>query len=126
MAIPNEESIKEVILKELYQHRDKGYSLTAQETYRNTYEYFEETLTDDEIYKRYQNSISKWANAVQWARKHLIDEGLLLPKNKSGRNKWTLSEKGIKIGRKLYLEMMDGEDIYPNELEITIKNDLNK
>lgn len=126
MAIPNEESIKEVILKELYQHRDKGYSLTAQETYRNTSEYFEDTLTDNEVYERYQNSKSKWANAVQWARKHLIDEGLLLPQTKSGRNKWILSETGIKIGRKLYLEMMDGEDMYHDELEITIKSDLNK
>ncbi|HUH75639.1 MAG TPA: HNH endonuclease [Chitinophagales bacterium] len=125
MAIPEEALIKEAILKELYQCKDTEYSLTAQETYQNTYYYFEDALTDDEVNIRYENSASKWANAVQWARKHLIDEGLLLPLIKSGRNRWTLSEKGIKKGKELYLIMMDGEDMYPDELEIQIKSDLN-
>lgn len=126
MSIPNKDAIKEVILKELYQHREREYSLTAKEAYFNTSEYFEDILTEDEIYKKFKNSYSEWANAVQWARKYLIDDGLLLPENISGRNKWKLSVKGVEIGRKLYLEMMDGEDMYLDELEVLIKNDLDK
>ena len=54
-------------------------------------------LTRDELNVPYRNSVSHWANRVQFARLHLVELGYILrPYSGSGRGIWKLSEKGRK------------------------------
>lgn len=51
-------------------------------------------LSHDEVAYKYRNSISKFANEVQWARQRLCDTGLLIPPHLAGRGYWQLSTGG--------------------------------
>lgn len=120
MAIPHENIIKDIVLKHLYTKREEVYSIKSDDMYFELISevwHGTEELTYEEINERYQQSISKWANAVQWAVKHLKDEGLLLPTNVSGRGIWNLSKKGIEEAKRRWKEINDGEDYYENTVK---------
>lgn len=129
MAIPNENIIKDIILKHLYTKKENNFSINSQDMYKELIEegwYGTEDLTEQEINEPYRNSFSEWANKVQWAVKHLKDENLLLDTKDSGRGIWKLSEKGIIEARNRWKEINDGKDIYDNELAMSIDNDLSE
>ena len=42
----------------------------------------------------------RWANKAQWARKVMVDEGLLEPVEKAGHGVWKLTEGGLAQARK--------------------------
>jgi hypothetical protein len=42
----------------------------------------------------------RWANKAQWARKIMVDEGLLEPVEKAGHGVWKLTEAGLAQARK--------------------------
>lgn len=60
-------------------------------------------LTHQELTERYQNSVSKWANRVQFARLHLVNKGLLY-RAKDGPNAsagyWVLTPAGETVASK--------------------------
>jgi predicted HNH restriction endonuclease len=54
-------------------------------------------LTHQELTERYQNSVSKWANRVQFARLHLVNKGLLYRANEgpnASPGYWALTPTG--------------------------------
>jgi Mrr N-terminal domain len=52
-------------------------------------------LTNDELSVPYRNSISHWANRVQFARQHLVTKGWFLHSTMSGgRGFWAISKHG--------------------------------
>jgi hypothetical protein len=127
MAIPHDNIIKDIILKHLYTKKNHNFSISSQDMYQELIDeewYGTEDLTFEETNVKYQQSASLWANRVQWKIKHLKDEGLLLPTNKSGHGIWQLSPNGVIEARRRWLEMTDGEDLYLNSIELAIKNDV--
>lgn len=95
MAIPHETEIKCQLLRLLSEapkgtmHCSKVYDLLAL--------LFPE-LTPEETDRRYQNSVSKWANAVQWARWRCVLEGLLeRPRTRWDFGYWKVTESGRRL-----------------------------
>ncbi|HEX4797175.1 MAG TPA: winged helix-turn-helix domain-containing protein [Humisphaera sp.] len=43
----------------------------------------------------------RWPNRVQWARLHLVEEGLLQSADEAGRGVWRLTAAGVKAAQKL-------------------------
>ena len=56
-------------------------------------------LTDSEINDPYQNSVSFWANRVQWARAHCVKRGLIYRPDdtRHGSGFWTLTKDGLRF-----------------------------
>lgn len=52
------------------------------------------SLTEDEKTVPYRNSVSHWANRVQFARLHLVGKGCILHASMNGRAVWAISDKG--------------------------------
>ena len=92
MAIPHDHIIKLSLLELL--HKAPNGTMHCNDVYKALAEQFPK-LTKDELTLPYRTSLSKWANRVQWARQHLVEEGLLLrPHAGKGRGYWTISESG--------------------------------
>ena len=70
-------------------------------------------LTKDELTIRFGNSISHFANRVQWARKHLVEDGFMEPHYLSGRGYWKLTAKG----RAHFLQMRQQAEELLRELD---------
>lgn len=70
-----------------------GGRLHCQDVYSTLAQSFPR-LTDDEMTAPYERSLSLWANRVQWARQHLLDQGLLIPYSEDNRSYWTISPEG--------------------------------
>lgn len=51
-------------------------------------------LTSNETTVPYRNSVSHWANRVQFARLHLVQLGYILRPHARGRGIWVISAKG--------------------------------
>jgi len=52
-------------------------------------------LTEDEVTIPYKNSVSHWANRVQFARLHLVRQGCVLPPYVANdRGFWTITRAG--------------------------------
>lgn len=70
-------------------------------------------LSADEVGAPYRNSLSHWANRVQFARLHLIEKGWLHPLPESGRRGyWRITDEGRNaladtdvLGEKLLAEL---------------------
>lgn len=72
--IPNDEEIKRELIAYLLDR--PGRRASASQCYEALAERFP-SLTYDEMRLKYQNSVSKWANRVQFARLHLVQSGHL-------------------------------------------------
>lgn len=70
--IPNDEEIQKALISYLLDR--PGRRASAGQCYEALAELFPE-LTWDEVNLKYQNSVSKWANRVQFARLHLVQSG---------------------------------------------------
>jgi hypothetical protein len=92
MAIPSDHKIKRELLL-LLDSAPEG-TVRPREAYRELAPLFP-SLTPDEKNKRYQQSQSKWANAVQWARHHLVERGYIFDaKGGKGKGYWTITPDG--------------------------------
>lgn len=74
MTIPNDREIKKHLLAFLLSR--PGNRAHAQECYAALANHFPD-LTDRELTERYQTSVSKFANTVQFSRLHLVNDGLI-------------------------------------------------
>ena len=94
MALPSDERIQGELMDLLSCAPDA--QMHCREIYQELAERFPE-LTPDEVSVPYGTSVSHFANRVQFARLHLVVQGLLLrPAAGDGRGWWTLSSKGRK------------------------------
>jgi len=92
MTLPHDEDIQTELLR-LLSKAPKG-RMHCQEVYVVLAKHFPK-LTKDETTVPYKNSVSHWANRVQFARQHLVTKGWLLHTTMSGgRGYWAISEKG--------------------------------
>ncbi|MES2685018.1 MAG: winged helix-turn-helix domain-containing protein [Pseudomonadota bacterium] len=92
MSLPHDESVQNELLRLLStapngrMHCNDVYAVLAKQ-FRQ--------LTNDEVTVPYRNSVSHWANRVQFARQHLVEKGLLLHTSMGGgRGYWEISSEG--------------------------------
>jgi hypothetical protein len=92
MAIPHEARIKYHLLQLLNEtpngrmYCSKVYVLLAQ---------LFPGLTSEGTGRKYQHSVSKWANTVQWVREHCVLEGLIdRPRKRWDIGYWQITEEG--------------------------------
>ena len=110
MGLPHDEVIQTELLR-LLARTPKG-RMHCQEVYVILAKQFHR-LTKDELTVPYRNSVSHWANRVQFARLHLVTKGWFLHSSMSGgRGYWAISEKGRTtiteleaLGKKLLAEL---------------------
>ena len=93
MAIPDDSTIQYSLLHLLSQQ--PGGMLRSHDVYRILSDQFPQ-LTHAELHDPYANSVSHWANRVQWAVQHLRESGLLQQHGTSGRGRWIISSAGRK------------------------------
>lgn len=96
MAIPDDHIIQEELLELLAS--SPGGRLNVRSIYSQLANLHPE-LTDQEKNQQYENSLSKWANRVQFARLHLVQSGLLFRADAGpnpARGVWIITEKGRK------------------------------
>ena len=110
MALPHDEDIQTDLLR-LLSIAPEG-SMHCRDVYRKLAKNYSH-LSHDELTLPYRNSLSHWANRVQFARLHLVKKGWVLPSaTGGGRGYWTISPKGRKtlvdlekLGKKLLAEL---------------------
>jgi len=91
MALPHDEEIQAELLRLL---ADASHGrMHCQDIYEELARRFP-YLTEDEKNVPYRNSVSHWANRVQFARLHLVDKGWLLHASMNGRAVWAVSDNG--------------------------------
>ncbi len=96
MAIPHDDIIKKELLS-LLASTPNG-RMDVQKIYEKLAKLHPE-LTEREKYDRYRNSLSKWANRVQFSRLHLVDQGMIHRAGTGLRavnGVWIITEKGRK------------------------------
>lgn len=94
MALPSDERVQTELMLLLSSAPDA--QMHCRDVYRELAKRFPE-LTADELNVPFRNSVSHFANRVQFAREHLAAKGLLLrPAAGDGRGWWKLSSKGRK------------------------------
>jgi predicted HNH restriction endonuclease len=101
MAIPDDETLKQELLSFLASEPDARASVWR--VYEQLALWHPE-LTDAEKSERYRNSASKWANRVQFARLHLVNNGFVHRANATShapRNYWALTPKGQEHARSI-------------------------
>ena len=101
MAIPDDDTIQRELLKLIASQPEKR--LLASAAYEKLAQLHPE-LTHEERTQRYRNSVSKWANRVQFARLHLANRGLLYRAGvgaNAGLGYWVITPKGEDIAESL-------------------------
>ncbi len=93
MALPSDEEIQTELMRLLL--GTPGHKMKSGEVYTSLAEMFP-GLTHDEKTVPYQNSVSHWANRVQFAVLHLRKMGWLLSPATGGRGTWEVSPQGKK------------------------------
>jgi hypothetical protein len=91
MALPHDEEIQTELLR-LLADAPNG-QMHCQDIYQALARRFP-CLTEDEKTVPYGNSVSHWANRVQFARLHLVGKGWLLHASMTDRAVWAISDKG--------------------------------
>lgn len=89
--LPHDDDIQVELLK-LLARAPEG-RMYCQDVY-STLAYHFPYLTDDERGIPYGNSLSYWANRVQFARQRLVQKGWLNCMLQSGRGYWEISDAG--------------------------------
>lgn len=100
MTIPHDDVVKIQMQSLLHYYADEGADLHCSDVYVLLGERFP-CLTEGERTIPFGNSRSHWANRVQWARQHLVDDGFLERPYLSGRGRWKLTEAGLANIRQL-------------------------
>lgn len=101
MAIPHDDIIQDELLSLIAYHPDKR--ILAKAAYAKLAELHPE-LTHKERTERYRHSVSQWANRVQFARLHLVNQGFIY---KSGANQyagtgyWAITPEGEEKAKEL-------------------------
>jgi restriction endonuclease Mrr len=108
MSIPDDSTIQYSLLH-LLSEQPKGM-LPSYEVYRMLADQFPQ-LTYADLHDPYPNSVSHWANRVQWAVQHLRESGLLQQHGVSGKGLWTISSAG-----RAWLASLPNADDLLNEL----------
>ena len=91
MALPHDEEIQSELLRML---ADAPHGrMHCQDIYQTLARRFP-CLTEDEKTVPYGNSVSHWANRVQFARLHLVSKSWLLHASMTDRAVWAISDKG--------------------------------
>ena len=96
MGIPHDHDIQQQLVR--YLAGRPGHRAHAQECYSALEPLFPD-LTHDETTLRYQTSVSKWANAVQFARLHLVNDGLIYRAGDgplASKGVWILTPDGVR------------------------------
>lgn len=96
MVIPHDHDIQQQLV--LYLAGCAGHRAHAQACYSALEPLYPE-LTHDETTLRYQASVSKWANAVQFARLHLVNDGLIYRAGEgplASKGVWILTPEGVR------------------------------
>lgn len=117
MAIPNDDIIQQELIALIASKPDKR--VHASNAYEELARLHPE-ITQQELIERYQNSVSKWANRVQFARLHLVNKGLLYRANavsNASTGYWMLTPDGEIVAAKLephskLLESLIEEDLH--------------
>lgn len=76
MAIPPNADIERELL--ILLAHSPGGRLRAADCYDELVEVFSEVTAEERTLK-FQNSVSQWANRVQFCRQHLVDRGFIYP-----------------------------------------------
>jgi len=100
MVIPHDRDIKLQLVKYLASRPDRRAH--AQSCYAALEPLFPQ-LTNEEVTLRYQTSVSKWANAVQFARLHLVNEGLIYRAGEGpnpSKGVWILTPEGVRAAER--------------------------
>jgi predicted HNH restriction endonuclease len=124
MTIPHDNIIKQELLMLLgTESKKRIHTSEAYEVLGDSHP----ELTFQERNEKYQNSVSKWANRVQFARLHLVTESLLFSANEGPNPSpgyWILTPEGEYQANKLISRSGDGaleeqikEDLKAQELE---------
>lgn len=95
MVIPSDRAIQTELLK--YLAGCPEYRAHAQKCYAELEPLFPD-LTHEEVVERYQASVSKWANSVQFARLHLVNDGLIYRAGDGpspSKGVWILTPAGV-------------------------------
>lgn len=101
MTIPADTILQEELLQLLLSRSD--HSALPAQVYTELAEQHPE-ITEREKTQRFQNSVSLWANRVQFARLHLVGRGLLYRANGGPgayRGIWKLTPKGVAYATKV-------------------------
>ena len=96
MSIPHDDVIKSELLSLLASSPNGG--LHVHKIYKELAKLHPE-LTEQEKHDRYENSRSKWANRVQFARLHLVEDSMIYRAGAGPRpayGVWTITEAGRK------------------------------
>jgi restriction endonuclease Mrr len=94
-VIPHDEDIQSALIAYLLDR--PGHRASASQCYEALAEQFTD-LTFDEVHVKYQNSVSKWANRVQFARLHLVQSGYLYRAGEGSNPStgvWVLTPKAL-------------------------------
>ena len=96
MSIPHDDLIKKELISLLASAPDGR--MDVQKIYEKLAKLHPE-LTEQEKYDRYRHSLSKWANRVQFARLHLVNQGMIHRAgagHRAANGVWIITEKGRK------------------------------
>jgi restriction endonuclease Mrr len=110
MTLPHDDYVQTQLLRLL--SAAPGGRMYCQDVYIELAKQFP-LLTEDEMRVPYKNSVSHWANRVQFARLHMVRKGWILhPTMGGGRGFWQISESGRRalaladeMGKKLLAEL---------------------
>jgi restriction endonuclease Mrr len=91
MALPGDELIQAELMRLLM--KQPGQKLDSAAAYTKLAESFPQ-LTHDETHIPYQNSVSHWANRVQFAVLHLRKQGWLRSPDVGERGVWEVTPEG--------------------------------
>ena len=94
MSIPDDDTIQRELLVLIASRPERRVLASAA---YDELAYLHPELTSEELTQRYRNSVSKWANRVQFARLHLANRGLLYRANtglNAGHGYWVITPKG--------------------------------
>jgi restriction endonuclease Mrr len=96
-VIPHDDEIQGELISYLLDR--PGHRASASQCYEALAERFP-SLTWDELHLKYQNSVSKWANRVQFARLHLVQSGHLYRAGEGptpSPGVWILTPKALRV-----------------------------
>ncbi|HKZ70364.1 MAG TPA: winged helix-turn-helix domain-containing protein [Anaerolineales bacterium] len=102
MSIPHDDDIQLELLK-LFNKAFSG-TMHCNDIYDELAKLFPE-LTEDELNEPYENSASKWANRVQFARLHCVQADYIYvarDEHAQGWGYWTITEEGRKHVRAIF------------------------